>query len=95
MDMREAYQRKIEAQLEEWKAEIKRMKAKADKADADVQVEYYKQIEDLQSKQKVAQKKLKGLKEAGEGAWEDLKSGVELAWESLGEAVKSANSRFK
>jgi len=95
MDMREAYQRKIEAQLEEWKAEIKRMKAKADKADADVQVEYYKQIEDLQSKQKVAQKKLKVLKEAGEGAWEDLKSGVELAWESLGEAVKSANSRFK
>ncbi|MFO8239768.1 MAG: hypothetical protein R6T90_02090 [Dissulfuribacterales bacterium] len=95
MDMREAYQRKIEAQLEEWKAEINRMKAKADKADADVQVEYYKQIEDLQSKQKAAQEKLKGLKEAGEGAWEDLKSGVELAWESLGEAVKSANSRFK
>ena len=95
MGMREAYQQKVEAQLDEWKAEIDKMKAKADKAVAGSQLEYYKRIEELRSKQKSAQEKLKELKEAGGDAWGDLKAGVDLAWESLGEAVKSANSRFR
>ncbi len=95
MGMKDAYQQKIEAQLDEWKADINKMKAKADKANADVQLKYYKQIEDLQSKHESAQEKLKELKKSGKDAWEDLKVGVDLAWESLGEAVNSANSRFK
>ena len=95
MGMKEAYQQKLEAQLDEWTADINKMKAKADKADADAQLEYYKQIEELRSKQETAQEKLEELKEAGEGAWEDLKTGVELAWSSLGEALKSASSRFR
>ena len=35
MGMKEAYQQKLEAQLDEWTADINKMKAKADKADAD------------------------------------------------------------
>ena len=95
MGMKEAYQSKLEAQLDEWTAEINKMKAKADKADADAQLEYYKQIEELRSKQETAQEKLEELKEAGEDAWEDLKAGMENAWNSLGNAMKSATSRFK
>ncbi len=95
MSMKDAYQQKLEVQLEEWKADIDKMKAKADQADADVKIEYHDRIEDLQLKQEAAQEKLKELREAGEGAWEDLKTGVELAWTSLGEAVKSVKSRFK
>jgi hypothetical protein len=95
MSMKDAYQQKIEAQLDEWKAEIDKMKARAKKADADGQVEYYKQIEELRMKQDAARAKLSELKRAGEGAWEDLKSGMELAWDSLGDAMKSARSRFK
>lgn len=52
-------------------------------------------IEDLRLKHETVREKLKELKEAGEDAWGDLEAGVELAWDSLGEAVKSANSRFK
>jgi len=95
MGMKEAYQQKLEAQLDEWTADINKMKAKADKADADAQLEYYKQIEELRSKQETAQEKLEELKEAGEDAWEDLKAGMENAWNSLGNAMKSATSRFK
>ena len=95
MGKKEAYQQKLEAQLDEWKADINKLKARADQADADTQLAYYKQIEELQSKQESAREKLKGLKEAGEDAWEDLKAGMDSAWNSLSQALKSATSRFK
>ena len=95
MGKREAYEQKLEAQLKEWKIDIDKMKAKADKSDAQARLEYYKKIEELRTKQEAAQKKLTELKAAGEDAWEDLKAGIDLAWGSLGEAVKSARSRFK
>ena len=55
MSMKDAYQKKIEAQMAEWKSEIDKMKAKADKADADAKIAYYKEIDALRSKQKAAQ----------------------------------------
>ena len=94
MSRKDAYEKKLEAQLKEWKTDIDKMKAKADKADAEAKLEYYKQIEDLRTKQEAAQKKLTELKAAGESAWEDLKAGIDLAWKSLGESIKSARSRF-
>jgi peptidoglycan hydrolase CwlO-like protein len=95
MSMKEAYQQKLEAQLAEWNVAIDKLKAKADKAEAEAQIEYYKQIEDMRVKQEAAREKLTELKEAGEDAWEDLKAGLDSAWNSLGDAVKSATSRFK
>lgn len=95
MSMREAYEKKLEAQLDEWKLEIDKLKAKVDKAGAEGQIEYYKKIEELREKQYAAREKLRELKDAGEDAWEDLKAGLERAAGSLGDAVKSAFSRFK
>lgn len=95
MGMKEAYQKKRQAQLDEWSAEIAKLKARADKAQAESQIQYYKQIEELRKRQQEAQAKLDELRQAGEDAWEDLQAGIESAWNSLGEAVKSATSRFK
>jgi len=95
MNLKEAYQKKLQSQLDEWNAVIDKLKAKADKAEAETQIEYYKEIEKLRAKQEIADQKLAELKKAGEGAWEDLKTGIESAWDSLGEALKSARSRFK
>jgi hypothetical protein len=49
MGMKEAYQKKLQAQLDEWNAEIEQLKAKADKAEAESQLEYYKKIEELRT----------------------------------------------
>lgn len=95
MSMKETYEQKLQAQLDEWGAEIDKLKAKAAKAEADAQLEYYKQIEELRSMQEAANAKLAELKAAGDDAWEDLKAGIESAWDSLGTALKSASSRFK
>ena len=95
MSMKEAYEQKLQAQLDEWAAEIDKLKAKADSAEADAQLGYYKQIEELRSIQKSATNKLAELKDAGDDAWEDLRAGIDSARDSLGNALKSAASRFK
>lgn len=95
MSMKDAYEQKLEAQLDTWSAEIDKLKAKAKAADADAQLDYYKQLEELRSMQHAANKKLLQLKSASDDAWEDLKAGVESAWDSLGTALNSAASRFK
>lgn len=95
MSMKVAYEQKLQAQLDEWNADIDRLKAKADKAEADTQLEYYKQVEELRTMQQAANEKLTELKAAGDDAWVDLKAGLDSAWDSLGNALKSASSRFQ
>ena len=94
-DKRKAYEEKIDAQLEEWSAQIALLKARADKARAEAKVEYYKTIEALQHKQDEARTKLHELKTAGDEAWEDLKTAAEKAWDEVKAAFHSAASKFK
>jgi multidrug resistance efflux pump len=94
-DKRKAYEEKLDAQVKEWSAQIELLKAKADKAKAEVKIEYYKTIEALQSKQNEAKAKLQELKTAGDEAWEDLKTGAEKAWAEVKNAYHDASSRFK
>lgn len=94
-DKRKAYEEKLDAQLEEWNAQIALLKARADKAKAEVKIEYYKTIEALQRRQDEARTKLDELKTAGDEAWEDLKTGAEKAWDEVKTAFHSAASKFK
>lgn len=95
MDKRKAYEEKLDAQLEEWNAQIALFKAKADKAKAEAMIEYYKTIEALQRRQDGAKTKLNELKTAGDEAWEDLKTGAEKAWDEINASFHEAASRFK
>lgn len=95
MSMKDAYVEKLQAKMDGWNAEIDKLKAKADSAEADAKIQYYEQIDELRKEQLEAQDKLNELQKAGETAWEDLKAGVENAWDSLENAVKKAASRFE
>lgn len=92
---RKAYEEKLDAQLEEWSAQIAQLKARADKARAEVKIEYYKTIETLQHRQDEASAKLHELKSSGDEAWEDLKAGAEKAWAEIKTAFHEAASKFK
>ena len=61
-----------------------------DAAEANAQLGYYKQIEELRSQQDAARKKLDELKEAGEDVREDLKTGIDSPWDSLSSSISSA-----
>ena len=94
-DKRKAYEEKLDAQLKEWSAQIALLKAKADKARADVKIDYQKTIDTLQRKQDEAGTKLHELKTASDEVWEDLKTGAEKAWAEVKTAFHDAMSRFK
>jgi SMC interacting uncharacterized protein involved in chromosome segregation len=94
MNMKEAYEKKLQSKLNEWRAEIDKLKAKAEAAEADAQLEYYRKIDELRTMQEAASKKLDELRDASDDAWEDLKSGIDSAWDALSSSIKSANSRF-
>ena len=94
-DKRKAFEEKFDAQLKEWSAEIALLKAKAEKAKAEVKIEYYKTLETLHGKQDVARTKLKELRSAGDDAWEDVKAGAENVWTEIKAVFQNAASRFK
>ena len=94
-DKKKAFEEKFEAQLKEWSAEIALLKAKADKAKAEVKIDYYKTLETLQVKQDAARTKLKELRSAGDDAWEDVKAGAENVWTEIKSVFQNAASRFK
>lgn len=92
---KEAYVEKLQAKMDEWNADIKKMEAKARQAEADSKITYEKELADLRAKRKDLEEKITRLQQSGEGAWQDLKVGIESAWHSLDNAMKSAASRFK
>ncbi|MBT8364561.1 MAG: hypothetical protein KJP23_07620 [Deltaproteobacteria bacterium] len=95
MKNKEDYVQKLHAKIDEWNADIDRLKAKADQVEADAKIEYQEQIQTLKSKRDEIETKISELSRSGEEAWEDLKAGVDLAWEAMNEAIKSAASRLR
>lgn len=95
MSKRDAYVQKLHAKIDEWNADIDKLKSKADQVEADSKIEYQTQIEMLKQKREDIEKKMAEMTRSGEDAWEDLKSGADLAWEAMNEAIKSATSRFR
>jgi len=94
MDDKSAYRQKLEARLDQWRADIDKLQAKAVEASADARMEYEEQIEKLRGQQEEALQKLKELDDASGEAWKDLRGGIEKAWDNLGDAVKNATQRF-
>ena len=94
MSSREAYEKKLQAQLDEWHAEIDKLRAKAKKASAQAQIDAERHVATLESKRNEAMRQMETFRQAGEGAWTELRAGLEMAWQDLAEAVKSARSKF-
>lgn len=95
MSTRDEYVKKMHDMLQKLDAEIDTLAARTGQVEADVRDEYHKQLAQLRTRRDEVRAKLDTLRDAGEGAWQDLKAGVELAWDALGEAVDSARSRLR
>lgn len=94
MSMKAAYEKKLQAQLDKWRAEADKLQAKAREASAETQIKMNAEAQALKARIDKAQTKLDGLKASGEGALKDLKSGLEQSWSDLGQAVNNAINRF-
>jgi chromosome segregation ATPase len=95
MATKEAYQKKLEAQLKQWDAELALLSAKANKATADARINYENELESLRSKRAAAHETLEELRKRSENAWEDMKDGMEKVWDEMGKAMEKVAARFK
>jgi len=92
---RDAYVEKLKAQLDEWNADIDKLAAKAAQAEAEANIEYQNQLDDLRTKRDDVRDKLSAIQQAGEGAWEDLKEGLENSWDILKMSFNKAKVEFE
>lgn len=91
MTEREQYIDKAKAKLDQWNAEIGKFAAQVAGSDADAEVEYRKQLDEMRNQRDKAEAKLKELHDASD----DMKSGFDKAWDSISSAFDNIMSRFK
>ena len=95
MNTKDAYKQKIEAEVDLVKAQLEVLKAKAKGLSADANLEYAKEIKDMEDSYEMVKAKLHELGEASESTWENLKVETENAWDSLSANVKNAIAKIK
>ncbi|MGW8251397.1 MAG: hypothetical protein ACWGO1_12200, partial [Anaerolineales bacterium] len=87
---REAYRKKVEAQIGELEGRMKILQSKTQQASADARIKYEQQISEMQEKLADARSQLDELTDASEEAWTKYKSGVDDAVGALQEAVNDS-----
>jgi hypothetical protein len=92
---KDAYVRKLRDRLDRWYAEIDKLAAKADQADAASKVEYHQQLAEIRAKLDDIGQKLAGPQPADEGAWENFKRGLENSWEILKTSLSGAKDGYQ
>lgn len=95
MEDKELYQQKKQAQLDAWKADIAKLKAKTSMASADAQIKINEHIRTLEHEFDKNKAKLTELKKSADEAYESMKIGVESAWDKLADTVNDAKEKFK
>ena len=92
MHLKALYEKKMQPRLDELKEEIDELRQKAGEAEANLELEYYTLLDELQVELEMASQKFQLLIQANEDDWEDFKSEFETTWDSLRELVKSVTA---
>ena len=79
MSERDQYIEKTKARIYQWNAEIDKIKAQLDEAEADAKIKYQKQLDEMRTQRNEAEAKLKEMRAASNDAWDDMKSGFDKA----------------
>jgi hypothetical protein len=95
MNDRELYRQKYQAQLDEWKAEVAKLRARAAGAKADAQIEMNKHVKELDQRMHEAGAKLAELAAASEEGWDSVRKNAEKTWDALKAGVGAAAAKFK
>ncbi|HET9404081.1 MAG TPA: hypothetical protein VFO57_05835 [Burkholderiales bacterium] len=94
MSKRDQYVEKLKAQLDEWNAEVAKWEAKSRGAQADMRVEYEKQLETFRRQRNQALEQMRKVQAATGDAWVDLVRGADDAWAKMREAFEKARTHF-
>jgi len=87
MKDRELYQEQVRAQLNEWKAQIDLLRAKAATASVEAQQKANERIKALENNAEEAEAKLAEIADMDDNAWKTIEREAHSAWESLKSGV--------
>jgi chromosome segregation ATPase len=94
MNKKDLYKQKLQAQLDEWQADVDKMKAKLGGASVGAKLEINQEINQLEGKLGEGRKKLEELSEATEENWENLKASIDETWEGIANSFKDVFGKF-
>lgn len=92
---KEAFQKRMQAELDELQPKIEELKRQAEAASDQVRIEARRQIRELEKERDQASRKLKELQAAGEDAWGELKTGMNAALKELQQSYDRARLRLR
>lgn len=92
---RDEYVQKLKGQLDQWNAEAVKWEAKAKQAQAGMQAEYARQLEQYQKRHDEALAELRRVQGASSDAWSEMMRGTDAAFKSMKEAFDRARSKFE
>ncbi len=95
IDTKKAYLEKLQGKLQEWKANLDKLKAKATQAQADVKIELGKRLSEAESQYQDLERQMHGMDQAEESTWNQVKGGAQSAWDKLDGTFKSLADKFK
>ena len=95
MEVQDAYQQKMAAQLKEWSAQINLLEARLDNLSADLRIKRAEQLHELRARHRAAAEKMKELGKSTGEAWEQAKETADKMWDDFKAGLTDAQSKFK
>jgi uncharacterized phage infection (PIP) family protein YhgE len=91
----QAYQEKAKAQVKKLKAQMQIIEAGIQNANADMRIQYQKNLADWKSRFEDIEMKLNNMSESAGDAWQEVRSGVDNAMSELQESLQNALGKLK
>jgi phage tail tape-measure protein len=95
MNRKELYVQHLEGKMKEWEAEMDKLSARLDQAEAKNRLELKKRIESIDREKEKVKIRLKELRDSGKDAWEEMRAGVQAAWNELEKSMKNVKDAFQ
>ena len=92
---RKAHIQKMDARVRQWRAELDRLIAKADEAEADAKIGVQRRVSELQEKYSTVRARFDELVAAGEQAYERAKAAFDAAADEFSKAYERTKERTK
>ena len=92
---RDAYVAKLKSQIDQWNAEAAKWETKVRQAQAGMQAQYQRQLEQFRTRSDAAMNEVRRLQNASADAWKDMAQGADAALKSMQAAFEKARSQFQ
>lgn len=94
IQQKDAFQRKVQAELDEMQARIAQLRGQVGHASAEAKADIQKSIGELEKKKDLAEKKAQEIHSATASSWEQVKAKTSAAMDDLRESLNRAKSHL-